>query len=281
MISAVTINKLQLLLRGGYLPYSALSNSLRDELLLEQLLVVQSNGSHRKLYSPHPEALQSYLSLQYEELRELNAESLTKDYCSRAEQAYASGNSKLIYTRSCPGFMVNSLEPIEASINEKSFTIYPIDGTLQFISDWQNFNIPEDVIVVGVENMENFRLIRKQQYLFCAINSKILFVSRYPQSLDLRNWLMKIPNRYIHFGDFDIAGIHIYETEFKNFLGDRAMFFMPEDIEKRISTGSVERYDLQINRYKDYKPSTPDVQVLFKLIHNYRRAYDQEGYILK
>lgn len=38
--------------------------------------------------------------------------------------------------------------------------------------------------VVGVENGENFCRIRSQKYLFG--DNKVLFVSRYPQSADLR-----------------------------------------------------------------------------------------------
>ena len=39
-------------------------------------------------------------------------------------------------------------------------------GKLTFICDWQSFSVPEDVIVVGIENMENFRLVQRQKYLF-------------------------------------------------------------------------------------------------------------------
>ena len=42
------------------------------------------------------------------------------------------------------------------------------------------------------------------------------------QSSDLRTWLQTIPNQYVHFGDFDLAGIHIFLTEFQKHLGTRA-----------------------------------------------------------
>ena len=68
----------------------------------------------------------------------------------------------------------------------------------------------------------------------CLEIINVLFVSRYPQSADLREWLIKIPNRYIHFGDFDLAGICIYQSEFYKFLGDRAGFLIPEDIRREV-----------------------------------------------
>lgn len=82
-----------------------------------------------------------------------------------------------------------------------------------------DFRIPHGVIVVGVENMENFRLPERQRDLLAQIgrreddnrpSARLLLVSRYPQSKDLATWLQEIPNPYVHFGDFDLAGIHIY-----------------------------------------------------------------------
>ena len=63
-------------------------------------------------------------------------------------------------------------------------------------------------------------MIRHQREFFeSEIGSqRLLFVSRYPQSTDLRSWLQNIPNRYIHFGDFDLAGIHILRSGL--FLGE-------------------------------------------------------------
>ncbi len=278
MITATTIQKLQNLLYGEMLPYSALSESLREELVSEQLLGVQVNGSRRKLYVLNKEALLTYLTQRYEELRGLGLVG-NLNLQTRAVQAENSGNSKIKLVRSCPGFLVNTYEPIPAFIGNTPITITPPAGTMFFISDWQHFSIPEKAIVVGVENMENFRKVGLQKYLFESIGSPILFVSRYPQSLDLRNWLMQISNWYIHFGDFDIAGIYIYETEFKRFLGDRASFFIPNDIETRLANGSSKRYNDQIAHFRNYTPQDTDVLPLFRLIHQYHRAYDQEGYI--
>ena len=139
------------------------------------------------------------------------------------------------------------------------------------------FYIPSDVIVVGVENDENFCRIRSQKYLFG--DNKVLFVSRYPQSADLREWLIKIPNRYIHFGDFDLAGICIYQSEFYKFLGDRAGFLIPEDIEERLKSGNAGLYDTQYLRYKNLNIIDSRLNGLVEMIHHYGRVYEQEGYI--
>ena len=78
-------------------------------------------------------------------------------------------------------------------IREESFVIYPTEGTSVFIEDYEHFRIPDDVVVVGMENGANFQRIRGRKYLFEDL--KVLFVSRYPQSTDLHTWLQMI-HRY-------------------------------------------------------------------------------------
>ena len=191
------------------------------------------------------------------------------------------GNSKLVMVRSCPGFPVNSYEPIVCMLNGREFVVNPQEGSFVFVADWQSFFVPDDVFVVGIENMENFRLIHQQRKLFeqCIGANRLLFVSRYPQSTDLRSWLQMIPNRYIHFGDFDLAGINIFLTEFHAHLGARSSILIPQDIEERIAKGSLERYNDQYARYSRITSDIKEIQALIDLFNKYHRCYDQEGYI--
>ena len=186
-------------------------------------------------------------------------------------------------SRSCPGFPVNSYEPITCSLNGKQLVVNPQEGTFLFITDWQSFTIPTDVTIVNIENMENFRFIRQQKALFASTlaEKRLLFVSRYPQSSDLRTWLQTIPNQYVHFGDFDLAGIHIFLTEFQKHLGTRSSFLIPQDIEQRIKHGSAERYNDQYSKFCHLTSNIPTLQQLIDMLHKYHRCYDQEGYIEK
>ena len=273
------IRNLQALLRGETLAWSAINSELLQLLNDEQLVTVKTHRSRKTVYAQNAANLQSFLEQHFEELRDFD---WNKDdisiASSRAELAVNSGNSKSVILRSCPGFMVNSYDSIPAKIRDREIFIAPDEGTMLFVSDWEHFAIPENVLVVGVENMENFRRIREQRHIFPA-ERPILFVSRYPQSADLRNWLQLIPNDYLHFGDFDLAGMHIYETEFFKFLGNRSSFFIPTDIEVRLSNGSTERYDTQYVKFKNYLPKDKRLFPLYKMINHYHRCYDQEGYI--
>ena len=283
MPSRSLLRALKLLLDGEGVAASSLHKDFAQELLDEGLLTVRAQGSRRRYAAIDIRALRDYLSAHYEDLRDWNAaEKLCKgEVESRAEQAVVSGNSKLTQVRSCPGFPVISYEPLVCQLCGASVEVLPQEGSFLFIADWKHFAIPADVIVVGIENMENFRFVRRQRTFFAGLmpGKRLLFVARYPQSVDLRQWLQSIPNLYVHFGDFDLAGIHIFLSEFQAYLGERALLLIPTDIETRLSHGSAERYNAQYQRFKHLASTIPSVQHLIDLINHYHRGYDQEGYI--
>ncbi len=281
-ITPALIDKLLLLQSGATVPASALRGEWVEELLHDGTLVSTSHKSHRTIAAAVPQQLETALALVDERLGDLcKMKELLAGEASRATQASHTGNSKLVSTRTCPGFPVNVYEPLPCRLNGTAFTIASPEGCFVFVSDWQQFEVPHDVTIVGIENMENFRLVRRQRAMFSALfpAKRLLFVSRYPQSTDLRLWLQSIPNPYVHFGDFDLAGIHIFLTEFHKHLGERASFLIPPDIEVRLLQGSAERYKAQYLRFHTLTSSIPSLQHLITLIHRYRRCYDQEGYI--
>ena len=268
---------IQALISGEQVASSKLNSKLLDELMAEGLLLVTTRGSRKSYRARDIEALKRYLIDKDENYRMLDV--TTAD--SRASMAVETGNSKLLTIRSCPGFPINSYQSIECSLNSEPFVVNPPEGSFVFIDNWKHFVIPEDVVVVGIENMENFRMIRQQRKLFESLlgNKQLLFASRYPQSTDLCNWLLTIPNKYVHFGDFYLAGIHIFLTEFHKHLGDRSTYLIPSDIEQRLVKGSLSRYNEQYDKYHTLQCDIPSLQSLIDMINKHRRGYDQEGYI--
>ena len=282
-ITVSLIDKLIRLRNGESMPASQLRGEWVSELESDGVIVSTSHGSRRVLFVPQPEAFLQALSAFDERLSDLDLmrDTLQAGETSRFVQASATGNSKLVAVRSCPGFPINTYEPIACLLNGREMIANPQEGSFMFISDWQSFSIPQDVVVVGIENMENFRKIHQQRALFDQTigSARLLFVSRYPQSSDLRSWLQAIPNDYIHFGDFDLAGIHIFLTEFHAYLGERSSFFIPSDIEQKLANGSLERYNAQYLKFKYLTTDIPLLQHLIDTINTYHRCYDQEGYI--
>ena len=271
------------LVAGESVAASRLRSNVAGALLDEGLLSVQAHGRRRTYRAIDAMALKAFVESRYEGFRQIDAADNFSggDTLTRSAQAVATGNSKLVKVRSCPGFPVNAYEPIPCMLNGSAWTVHPPEGSFAFVTDWKTFVIPSDVVVVGVENMENFRMVRRQRALFESQvgSGRLLFVSRYPQSIDLRSWLQGIPNRYVHFGDFDLAGIHIFLTEFEPFVGARASFLIPSDIDERLRSGSMERFNSQFARFRHLRSDRPDLQALIELILRHHRCYDQEGYI--
>lgn len=282
-ITIALIDKLIRLRNGESLPASQLKGEWVEDLVRDGVLISTSHGSRRTLFAPNAETLCKALTSVDERFTDMRLlrKTLLSENTLRSQQASSTGNSKLVMTRSCPGFPVNSYEPIPCTLNDREFVVNPQEGSFLFVTDWQSFFVPDDVVVVGVENMENFRMIRQQRDLFEQYigNNRLLFVSRYPQSIDLRSWLQIIPNRYIHFGDFDLAGINIFLTEYNAYLGIRSSFLIPFDIERRLAKGTIERYNDQYQKYKGIKSNIPEIQHFIDIINRYHRCYDQEGYI--
>lgn len=267
--------------QGEWVSGSRFRKDLLQSLKDEQLLTARQHGSRISYRATDPQEIGRIYRL-------VDPSSLS----TRAELVEAFGDSKLRTIRSCPGFPVNVYQPLSVELGPPDgngrrprILLGPVSGAFTFVSDWQNFRIPGDVLVVGVENMENFRKVENQRHLFSRFEMPILFVSRYPQSGDLVAWLKSIPNRYLHFGDFDLAGINIFLTEFRLPIdgstgsGGRTEFYVPEDIESLLARGSAERYHTQIERFGTLSTGDPQLQRLISLIHKHRRGYDQEGLI--
>jgi len=269
--------KLLQLLIGESISSSSAKHSLIEDLVLEG--IIERKGRIQKsLLLADDKALRTYLQNNYSinDLQQYIHVS-KKEEVTRSELIAATSNSKHIGVRSFKGFLINCYSPIKASLNGKQIVINPIEGTFQFIYDFEKFTLSPDIIIVGIENPSNFRHIEKQKYLFTDI--KPLFVSRYPQnqSKDLMKWLQSIPNSYLHFGDFDLAGIGIYLNEFKKHLGNRTTFFVPENIEKLVADfGNRNRYNEQKTNFDLKSIREEELLHLLKIIHKYRKGLDQE-----
>lgn len=274
--------KLILLLNGEKISASKLKHSIIDTMLGNGILEQQIQGRSKKLIFLHsPERLSDYLSNHFgiNSLEDYITVHKQKD-ALRSDFVEISSDSKLRKVRTFKGFLVNSYWPIQARINGNSIFINPEVGTFTFISDFESFEIPDDITIVGIENPENFRYIEKQKYLF--ENIKPLFICRYPQNQhkDLIKWLQTIPNPYLHFGDLDFAGIGIYLNEFKKHLGNRATFFIPSNAEELLERyGNRELYDNQKRNFSMEEIEEIKLNQLITMIHEYKRGLEQEVFI--
>ncbi len=264
---------------------ASVSNSLAKCKLIDNLVfenIIFRKGKHQKsLQLINEIGLHNYLANQLQ-INNLSAYilALENENSTRAELVKITTDSKKSKERVFKGFLVNSYNTVKAELNNETIIINPIKGSFIFIYDFETFKIPKEITIVGVENAENFSQIQKQKYLFKSINP--LFISRYPQNQnkDFVKWMKSIPNNYLHFGDFDIAGIGIYLNEYKKHLLGKATFFIPENIKNDIrKNGNRERFDKQKINFKIDQIQESKIIELIEIIQLEKKGLDQEYYI--
>lgn len=264
---------------GEKIPFSKVKHSIVIAMIENGILKKQILGRSKALvYLTDRNKLVAYLNnhLGIESL-ENYVEGLKREDLSRGEAIDISSNSKLKSIRTFKGFLVNCFQQVECKLNGTQLTIQPQEGTFTFIYDFEKFSPSDNITIVGIENPSNFRHIQKQRNLFSDMQP--LFVSRYPQNKDLVRWLQTIPNNYLHFGDFDFAGLNIYCNEYKKHLKDKAKFFLPPDIEKLLSSrGNRDNYSNQTIQFDKNEIGEENIFTLLKLIEKYKKGLEQEIY---
>lgn len=269
--------KLTAMQNGEKIPFSKLKHSVVESMIDNGILKKQIQGRSKTLiYLSNKNSLPDYLKNHFGiDNLENYIIAFKKEDLSRGEAVEVSSNSKLKSIRTFKGFLVNCFEPVECILNNRQITVQPQEGTFTFIYDYDSFTPSDNFTIVGIENPENFRHIQKQKKLF--ENIQPLFVSRYPQSKDLIKWLQTIPNNYLHFGDFDFAGLNIYCNEYKKHLKDKAKFLLPPDIEHLLSTkGNRDNYNNQTIQFDKNEIGEENILSLLGLIEKYKKGLEQE-----
>jgi hypothetical protein len=212
--------------------FSSLNKKLLDQFLQDNVLDFRLIGKQqRKIFCPDGTNLAKYLHNKFG-IPALDGyiNFLEKEDIQRSDAARAVTDTKFRKTKVFTGFLLNCYDELICTLHSLPFLIKPTSGAFTFVSAYRHFRIPSDATVIIVEGHENFREIARQKYLFEGL--KPLFVWRYQNSTAIAEWLNLIPNQYIHFGDFDPKGVHIYLSEFKNKIpGNRGQFLIPDDVE--------------------------------------------------
>lgn len=130
---------------GEALPASSLKGDWVEQMVADGVLLIVSNGSRKRVRAIDGQAFREHLSNKYdirnlEQYREL----LLSDDPDRSVQVAVTGNSKVRGKRTFFGFLVNSYQPIPATVNGCSKTILPlVRGTER--------NVPQrDEVKIGV-----------------------------------------------------------------------------------------------------------------------------------
>ena len=277
----ITIEQAKLLKElseGKKVPLSRLKARIFQQLIQEQVLLRQKESHGWNIYTDHPQSLLNYLYNHY--IRCTLDEYIERGQAapSRSNNIRMSGDSKLKETELWQGFYFKVSEPIHAQWQGKPLTLLPYpEGIPVFMPQPETLSLPEDVTVVMIENSENFLKIETQLPLFQGL--KCFFVSFYPreQHSYFIEWLQKQPNNYVHYGDFDFAGIHIYQSQYKKYVSGESRYLVPSGLLPLFRRyGKRALYNNQLSLQALIKADEPGISELLQIIKREHKGLEQE-----
>ncbi|MEE9367723.1 MAG: hypothetical protein V3V05_02550 [Pontiella sp.] len=268
---------LQRLIAGETVPASAFGNKQQLNKLVEDRAIVRMvTGRNRSSYRcPDPSVLRNYLRLHFG-ITDLAAyiELLDRDNLDGEDSLQATTSTKMLRKKGLQGFFVKAFSA-ELKIDSASLGALP-KGVEYFVHDPKGLSISPSALVVGVENPECFIKVNRLLHLFPR--QELIFVLRYHSNSPVE-WLLNIENNYLHFGDFDPAGIAIYCNEYLSRLGEaRCNFWVPPEIEKLMTIhGQVELFDRQEHLWPlKVKIQQQELCDLIDLITRLGKGFEQE-----
>ncbi len=171
-VSKSIAQKLQLLFDGKKVSYATFGNfkSEINIMLANGVLNEEKISEHRKvIFCNNPQRLQTELKVTYS-ITDLAKYILSfgENISTRAENLtfIEDESAKYKNPKVFEGFLVNCEEEIFGNLNGKEIALKSTEGSFVFINDFRNFQIDADILVVSVENFENFKFIAQQKYLF-------------------------------------------------------------------------------------------------------------------
>jgi len=248
-----------------------------QELLDDGIVYLQVKGQNTKIILESEYRLDIYLK-QYgiTNLEDYIYQGLNPSR-SRASISQVSNDTKSFKTQVQAGLYLASYEPIEISVNDEKMILYTPHMSSLFLHKDARLDLEDDIVVVGVENFENLTSIIKQKDFFNDARKKV-FMFRNKQALD---FLSQSFNTYLHFGDFDLAGVNIFLNEMvPRLIHERYDFFLPENISELLDHGNSEDYFLQMKKYPNLKTKVKYLQDFIDLLHGKKRSLHQE-YLIK
>ncbi len=201
-------------------------------------------------------------------------ENILDKKASRDEIQHYHNNTKAIASKSQHGLYVSSLQTVDIKLNDAVVRIVPNDGLGYFLFHTQKIELFDDTIIVGVENYQVVWFAKRYKAFFSYPN--LLFVVITPYMLE---WISTLENEYIHFGDYDLAGVNIYLNKIVPKLkkSKKYSMFIPHNIEKLIEKyGNNTLYEKQ-KQYKNLRTNDIEVSKLIENIIRLKKGLEQEG----
>ena len=262
-----------------------LQGDIKNKILLKHfcedgIIKKLPSGNRRSFYyCPDTSILHNYLRVQYDILSLYGYMSQFGAISSDGESSLSvSKSTKTFRRKSLQGFFIKAFNS-EIVVSGETIKTLP-SGIDLFIHQPEKLRITKTALIIGVENPECFIKFDKLLHLFQQ--KQLIVIMRYLSSSPNR-WLRSVSNKYLHFGDFDPAGLSIYFREYLYRLPSKnCNFFIPPNIDQLLEQyGQDSLYDNQVHLLMsiDFK-NYPELEYLVNLLHKHRKGLEQERLLI-
>jgi hypothetical protein len=271
-ISHAQASKLLELQRGASLKRSEIQKGLCEGLLKRGAIRLQRAGAGYRIVGD-PEKFSSILELHYS-IRDLEAYVALGDTNdrSRAELTRTTGNSKALPVAPMRGLYFGVLGKAEIFIDGKSARPQP--GTALFVPAGLLNNLKiHPARILGIENVEAFL---KSENLHLPIPSQAVTVLRWNWGEQWKKWVNKENPEVFYAGDYDWAGVAIFEREVIP-VSPEATFLVPDDLKERLKEGNASLFVAQEEKYRNYEPISTQGAMIYNAVKAARKGLEQEA----
>ena len=282
-ISKATVKSLLNLVNSGEirlreLPDKELANRLISSGCIRKERITKSRS---KLVLVHEEGLRFCCGDYDERLKDLEGclasfESVAKGL-KPSEEIARYGRDHLAKRNLWRGFFIKANFPLSITYNGQSILIGPDSPVLVEKPELLVARF-EELSLWVVENYECFQNISWMN-LFPTGKDSALIICRWPASKQARlaygSWPVR---KKYYFGDLDLAGINIFQTEYASQFGSDA-FMIPPTFNRDIRSGSASIFHNQ-KKYWGIVGCTPGIQACIETILKEQKALLQEYYLI-
>lgn len=232
-----TIKDLSNLLKNGYIQAIKMSNQKVLKELAAETAIKIINKRPLTYAVENSDLIYRYLdksnNLKAKNLTELlkhidteeNGEPISRDEKVKNQKRTKDGKK----SHSFYGLYVAVLKDTQIYLGEELVTLKPNISGAHFLFYRFAIKIPDDTVVIGVENPQVLWLIHRYSYLFKDFEKAIFVLTNDIKCGYFYSWIEGLSNKYIHFGDFDPAGLSIYYDKIKPKLKTKDTYFLVPD----------------------------------------------------
>ncbi len=286
-VSLESLNKLlEILKYESYLAAEFSNKTLLKELEHDGAIVVIKTFpkiiklSNKALLFRYIKKSNALLAKNKEEFKEYLDFELANEIKSKDEVAAHKETTKDDISESFYGIHIAVTKETEVFQGNKKITLKPMLSGSYFFFQKNMVTIPSDTTVVGIENPQVLWLITRYEYLFNIEKVVFVLVNDYKCAYIYETWLSTIKGRYIHFGDFDLAGLSIYYDKVLPKLQNKNLveFYLPDFIfpllTEKGNKGDFDRQSGYLNGLLEI--STGKELELVKHIKDVEKSLEQE-----